>query len=225
MSRLSIRTRVTAAATAAVALVLIAGGLLTVATFADRERSSLDRELERRAQGPAGRAARPAPEPGNFEVAPGPDGPRWRRAGTARPPGRERVLRARGQRWPGAAGCGRRARRGPPDDAATRVSRRSTQAAASGASSRSSCSCRPAFGSARAADPVRRRRRAPRVPHRLHAAPGGADLGPRHRPDRDPRQPARRPGARAPLAAAALGRGRDHHPGPVPPAAGGRRRP
>ena len=64
----------TAAATAAVALVLIAGGLLTVATFADRERSSLDRELERRAHGPAGRAARPAPEPGNFEVAPGPEG-------------------------------------------------------------------------------------------------------------------------------------------------------
>lgn len=65
----------TAAATAAVALVLIAGGLLTVATFADRERSSLDRELERRAQGPAGRAVRPAPEPGSLEVAPGPDGP------------------------------------------------------------------------------------------------------------------------------------------------------
>jgi two-component system sensor histidine kinase PrrB len=62
---------VTAAATAAVALVLIAGGLLTVATFADRERSSLDRELERRAHGPAGRAARPAPEAGTFEVAPG----------------------------------------------------------------------------------------------------------------------------------------------------------
>ncbi len=59
MSGLSIRARVTAAATAAVALVLIAGGVLTVTTFADRERSSLDRELESRAQGPAGRALGP----------------------------------------------------------------------------------------------------------------------------------------------------------------------
>ena len=58
------------AATAAVALVLIAGGIATVATFADRERSSFDRELEHRAQGPAGRAARPAPGPGSFEEAP-----------------------------------------------------------------------------------------------------------------------------------------------------------
>jgi two-component system, OmpR family, sensor histidine kinase PrrB len=74
VSRLSIRARVTAAATAAVALVLIAGGLLTVATFADRERSSLDRELESRAQGPAARAVRPAPEPGMFDVGPGPEG-------------------------------------------------------------------------------------------------------------------------------------------------------
>ena len=48
----------TAAATAAVALVLIAGGIATVATFADRERSSLDRELESAAQGPAGGAPR-----------------------------------------------------------------------------------------------------------------------------------------------------------------------
>jgi two-component system sensor histidine kinase PrrB len=54
---LSVRTRVTIAATAAVALVLIGGGVATVATFAQRERSSLDRELERRAQGPAVRAA------------------------------------------------------------------------------------------------------------------------------------------------------------------------
>ena len=52
---LSIRARVTLAATAAVALVLIGGGILTVATFAQRERSSFDRELERRASGPAGR--------------------------------------------------------------------------------------------------------------------------------------------------------------------------
>jgi two-component system sensor histidine kinase PrrB len=52
---LSIRARVTLAATAAVALVLIGGGILTVATFAQRERSSFDRELERRANGPAGR--------------------------------------------------------------------------------------------------------------------------------------------------------------------------
>jgi two-component system sensor histidine kinase PrrB len=52
---LSVRARVTIAATAAVACVLIAGGILTVATFAQRERSSFDRELERRAQGPAGR--------------------------------------------------------------------------------------------------------------------------------------------------------------------------
>jgi two-component system, OmpR family, sensor histidine kinase PrrB len=52
---LSIRLRVTIAATAAVAVVLIAGGVLTVAGFASRERTSLDHELERRAQGPAGR--------------------------------------------------------------------------------------------------------------------------------------------------------------------------
>jgi two-component system sensor histidine kinase PrrB len=48
-----------AAATAVVGLVLIGGGIATVTTFADRERSSFDRELERRAQGPAGRAALP----------------------------------------------------------------------------------------------------------------------------------------------------------------------
>src|SRR6185312_3815564 len=54
---LSIRGRVTIAATAAVALALIAGGIFTVTTFAHRERSSLDRELERRARGPANRAA------------------------------------------------------------------------------------------------------------------------------------------------------------------------
>jgi two-component system, OmpR family, sensor histidine kinase PrrB len=64
---LSVRARVTIAATAAVALVLIGGSVATVATFAQRERSSLDRELERRAQGPARRAAillapGPAPE-------------------------------------------------------------------------------------------------------------------------------------------------------------------
>jgi two-component system, OmpR family, sensor histidine kinase PrrB len=52
---LSIRIRVTIAATAAVALVLIGGGVLTVTTFAKRERSSLDHELQRRAEGPAGR--------------------------------------------------------------------------------------------------------------------------------------------------------------------------
>jgi two-component system, OmpR family, sensor histidine kinase PrrB len=70
---LSIRTRATIAATAAVALVLIVGGVFTVATFAQRERSSLDRELERRAQGPAlrARALRPAlrPEGRRGEVA------------------------------------------------------------------------------------------------------------------------------------------------------------
>jgi two-component system sensor histidine kinase PrrB len=54
---LSVRTRVTIAATAAVAVVLIGGGVATVATFAQRERSSFDRELERRAEGPAGRAS------------------------------------------------------------------------------------------------------------------------------------------------------------------------
>jgi two-component system sensor histidine kinase PrrB len=77
MSRLrglSIRARMAAAATAAVALVLVAGGIATVATFADRERSSLDRELERRAQGPAGRVALPAPRPGAFEQGPGEPG-------------------------------------------------------------------------------------------------------------------------------------------------------
>lgn len=52
---ISIRARVTIAATAAVALVLIGGGILTVATFAQRERSSFDRQLEQRASGPAGR--------------------------------------------------------------------------------------------------------------------------------------------------------------------------
>jgi two-component system sensor histidine kinase PrrB len=52
---LSIRSRVTIAATAAVGIVLILGGVLTVTGFASRERSSLDHELERRAQGPAGR--------------------------------------------------------------------------------------------------------------------------------------------------------------------------
>jgi two-component system, OmpR family, sensor histidine kinase PrrB len=69
---LSIRARVTIAATAAVALVLIGGGILTVATFGQRERSSFDRELERRASGPAGkppefleRAGRPAPDSRN----------------------------------------------------------------------------------------------------------------------------------------------------------------
>src|SRR4030095_6370776 len=51
---LSIRARVTIAATAAVALVLIGGGILTVATFAQRERSSFDRELERGRDGPGG---------------------------------------------------------------------------------------------------------------------------------------------------------------------------
>ena len=50
----SIRLRVTAAATAAVAFVLIAAGVLTVTSFASHERSSLDRDLERRASGPAG---------------------------------------------------------------------------------------------------------------------------------------------------------------------------
>jgi two-component system, OmpR family, sensor histidine kinase PrrB len=62
---LSIRTRVTIAATAAVALVLIGGGILTVTTFANRERSSFDRELEHRAEGPAGRTPAlllPAPQ-------------------------------------------------------------------------------------------------------------------------------------------------------------------
>jgi two-component system sensor histidine kinase PrrB len=53
----SIRARVTVAATAAVVLVLVAVGLSTVATFARHERSNLDHELEQRAQGPAARAA------------------------------------------------------------------------------------------------------------------------------------------------------------------------
>ena len=59
----------TIAATAAVAVVLIAGGVLTVAGFASRERSSLDHELERRAQGPAGREL-PGPGPGFPDVQP-----------------------------------------------------------------------------------------------------------------------------------------------------------
>ena len=87
----------TAAATAAVALVLIAGGVLTVATFADRERSSLDRELESRAQGPAGRAVRPERRAGSFEGA-GPEGADG--GGKPGPPdllARERFLRARGR--------------------------------------------------------------------------------------------------------------------------------
>jgi two-component system, OmpR family, sensor histidine kinase PrrB len=73
---LSIRSRVTIAATAAVGVVLIAGGVLTVASFASRERSSLDHELERRAQGPAGREPeRPGfgderPPPGGRPAAP-----------------------------------------------------------------------------------------------------------------------------------------------------------
>ena len=54
----------TAAATAAVALVLIAGGVLTVATFADRERSSLDRELEQ----PCAGAGRPGGAAGADEA-------------------------------------------------------------------------------------------------------------------------------------------------------------
>jgi two-component system sensor histidine kinase PrrB len=86
LAALSIRARVTAAATAAVALVLIAGSVATVATFADRERSSLDRELEARAQGPAGRAVRPAPGPGAFEEAPAPPGDAGD-AGAPGPPG------------------------------------------------------------------------------------------------------------------------------------------
>jgi two-component system sensor histidine kinase PrrB len=79
---------VTAAATAAVALVLIAGGIAIVASFADRERSSFDRELERRAQGPAGRAVRVAPPPGAFEeaVPPGEVGEAGPRGGPG-PPG------------------------------------------------------------------------------------------------------------------------------------------
>jgi two-component system sensor histidine kinase PrrB len=70
---LSIRARVTIAATAVVALVLIGASVLTVATFAKRERSSLDRELERRARGPAGRVlavlppAERAPRPASRE--------------------------------------------------------------------------------------------------------------------------------------------------------------
>jgi two-component system, OmpR family, sensor histidine kinase PrrB len=76
---LSIRARVTLAATAAVAFVLVGGGILTVATFAQRERSSLDRELERRAHGPAGRAleillparGHPPRAPGDDLMAPG----------------------------------------------------------------------------------------------------------------------------------------------------------
>jgi two-component system sensor histidine kinase PrrB len=84
---LSIRARVTIAATAAVALVLIGGGILTVATFAQREHSSFDRELERRASGPAGRPPefrhrddrshrgstdeRPAPDQGVGQPPPG----------------------------------------------------------------------------------------------------------------------------------------------------------
>jgi signal transduction histidine kinase len=55
------RARVTVAATAAAALVFAVGGVLTVASFADRERSSLDRELQRRAEGPGGRIVAPPP--------------------------------------------------------------------------------------------------------------------------------------------------------------------
>ncbi len=62
----SIRLRVTVAATAAVALVLVAAAVLTVATFASRERSSLDRDLERRAAGPAGEFVRGGPSRGFF---------------------------------------------------------------------------------------------------------------------------------------------------------------
>jgi two-component system sensor histidine kinase PrrB len=68
MSNLSLRARMAVAATVAVAFVLVAGGIATVATFADRERSSFDRELERRAQGPAAGAARPL-----LRGDPGPD--------------------------------------------------------------------------------------------------------------------------------------------------------
>jgi signal transduction histidine kinase len=63
------RARVTLAATAAAALVFAAGGVLTVASFADRERSTLDRELERRAEGPGGRID--APPPGARALRPG----------------------------------------------------------------------------------------------------------------------------------------------------------
>jgi two-component system sensor histidine kinase PrrB len=80
---LSIRARVTIAATAAVALVLIGGGVLTVATFASRERSSFDRELERRAQGPALRASGFGPESGP-ESVPGGSPPE---APSGQPPG------------------------------------------------------------------------------------------------------------------------------------------
>ena len=54
---MSMRARVTVAATAAVVIVLAGVGLSTVATFARHERSNLDNELRQRAQGPAGRAA------------------------------------------------------------------------------------------------------------------------------------------------------------------------
>jgi two-component system, OmpR family, sensor histidine kinase PrrB len=63
-----------AAATAAVALVLLAAGVATVATFASRERSSFDRALEERAKGPAGHVELPAAGPGPFETAPGAPG-------------------------------------------------------------------------------------------------------------------------------------------------------
>jgi two-component system, OmpR family, sensor histidine kinase PrrB len=73
----SIRARGTIAATAAVALVLIGGGILTVATFAQREHSSFDRELERRASGPAGRPPEflhgdDRPHRGSVDEAPAP---------------------------------------------------------------------------------------------------------------------------------------------------------
>jgi len=47
----SLRGRVTVAATVAVAIVLAVAGILTVATFASNERNSVDRDLERRAEG------------------------------------------------------------------------------------------------------------------------------------------------------------------------------
>ena len=71
---LSIRGRVTIAATAAVGVVLIAGGVLTVTGFASRERSSLDHELDRRAQGPAARELA-GPGPGFPEIRPLEGGP------------------------------------------------------------------------------------------------------------------------------------------------------
>ncbi|HEX8065819.1 MAG TPA: HAMP domain-containing sensor histidine kinase [Thermoleophilaceae bacterium] len=119
----SVRARVTVAATAVVAVCLALVAVLTVATFASRERSSVDRDLRQRAQGPIrrvgilpGQSLQPFGEPGG----PGGDGPPGAGGGPlpggrgagGPPPGRRDPRAAGGRAGGGRPGA--RAGAGPP---------------------------------------------------------------------------------------------------------------